>query len=94
MATPTELEAGLSYNRINQALIRHHPQGSGLNPGNVTQALQAVASLQVHLDIKPIILDYDQTNRRLNVVDRGFLIWRQHQSDEALLSAAGLELKS
>lgn len=92
MATATELEAGLSYNRINQALTEYHPQGQGLNPGNVTQALQAVASLQVRLDIKPIILDYDQTNRRLNVVDRGFLIWRQHQSDEALFSAAGLDM--
>ena len=27
----------------------------------------------------PIILDYDQTNRKLNVVDKGFLIWLQHQ---------------
>ncbi len=93
LAKPEELEAGLSYNHITQVLARYHPQGRRLNPGNVTQALQATASLQVHLDIKPIILDYDQTNRRLNVVDRGFLIWRQHQSDDALFSAAGLEVE-
>ena len=50
--------------------------GEELNPGNITQALQSTASLQVKKDIKPIILDYDQTNVRLNVVDKSFfLIW-------------------
>jgi hypothetical protein len=62
-----------------------------LPPGNVTQALQSTASLQVgKMRIKPIILDYDQSRRRLNVVDRGFLIWLGHQDKTELLAAAGL----
>jgi hypothetical protein len=46
-----------------------------------------VASLQVgKTAIKPIILDYDETNRRRNVVDRSFLIWIQHQDRDELLA--------
>ena len=38
----------------------------------------------------PIILDYDQTNLRLNVVDRGFLIWLANQDRNELLDLADL----
>ena len=68
----------------------NHPRGE-INPGNVTQALQSTASLQVSkMKIKPIILDYDQSKRRLTVVDRGFLPWLGHQDRSELLVAAGL----
>ena len=40
--------------------------------------------------VKPIILDYDQSRRRLNVVDRGFWIWLGRQDKAELLAAAGL----
>jgi hypothetical protein len=56
-------------------------------------ALQSVGSLQVKKDIKPIVLDYDQTNLRLNVVDRSFLIWLDNQSTLELLELAGLPIE-
>lgn len=56
-----------------------------MNPGHLTQALQSTASLQVKKDIRPIVLDYDQTNLKLNVVDRGFLIWIANQERRDLL---------
>lgn len=40
--------------------------------------------------ITPIILDYDQTDRKLKVVDRGFLIWLGHQDRSDLLAEAEL----
>jgi hypothetical protein len=49
-----------------------------------------VASLQVKVSITPIILDYDQTDRMLKVVDRGFLIWLGHQDRTELLAEAEL----
>jgi hypothetical protein len=58
--------------------------------GNLTQALQSTASLQVKKDIKPIVLDYDQTNSKLNIVDRGFLIWLENQDRAELLDLAEL----
>jgi hypothetical protein len=89
-ASAEKLEKGFKYNEIRQSLQSEHPSGESLNPGNLTQALQSVASLQVQKNIKPIILDYDETNRRLNVVDRGFIIWMQHQDREELLRSAEL----
>lgn len=84
------LRAGLKLPHIREALAQCHPEGPGLNYGNVTQALQSAASLQVKKEIKPIIVDYDETNLRMNVVDRGFLIWLSHQNRSELLSMAGL----
>ncbi|BBO92799.1 hypothetical protein DSCOOX_59790 [Desulfosarcina ovata subsp. ovata] len=66
------LRAGIRYSDIRSDLKTYHPLGKDLNPGNITQALQSTASLQAKKEIKPIILDYDQTNLRLNVVDTGF----------------------
>ncbi|NTU72792.1 hypothetical protein HGB07_01295 [Candidatus Roizmanbacteria bacterium] len=85
------LRKGIRYNEIRKNLIAHHPSGAGLNPGNITQALQSTASLQVKKEIKPIILDYDQTNLRLNIVDSSFLIWLNKQDRTELLALAGVE---
>lgn len=84
------LEDGLRYREIKLLLQKKHPQGKDLNPGNLSQALNFTASLQVKKEIKPIVLDYDQTNLRLNVVDRGFLIWLNNQDRKDLLELADL----
>ncbi|MCQ2047326.1 Uncharacterised protein [Stutzerimonas stutzeri] len=84
-----ELEQGLLYRRIRQVLSEKHPKGEALNPGNITQALQSASSLQVKRDIKPIIIDYDQTNKKLNIVDKGFLVWLAHQDIQEILNDIG-----
>jgi hypothetical protein len=89
-AEVADLERGLKYGDLRTVLDERHPEAP-INAGNITQALQSAASLQVgRMAIKPIILDYDQTNRRLNVVDRSFLIWLQHQDRGELLALAEL----
>lgn len=89
-ASAEKLEEGLRYREMRDILRVHHPEGAALNLGNLTQALQATASLQVKKDIKPIVLDYDQTNLLLSVVDRGFLIWIENQDRSELLELADL----
>ena len=37
----------------------------------------------------PIIIDYDESNLKLHIVDKGFLIWLEYQDKDALLSMAG-----
>lgn len=86
------LERGLTYRYMRDLLRQHHPEGAALNIGNLTQALQSVASLQVKKDIKPIVLDYDQTNLKLNIVDKGFLIWLANQDRKELLELADLPM--
>ena len=86
------LRRGLRYSDITKKLKESHPQGNQLNPGNITQALQSCAALQVKKDLKPLILDYDQTNLRLRVVDSGFLIWMNKQDRDSLIELAGLNM--
>ena len=89
-ADQKSLERGLKLSDIRKSLVVKHPQKNDLNTGNITQALQAAAALQVKKDIKPLILDYDQTNLRLNVVDRGFIIWLGHQDKNEVLEELDL----
>lgn len=84
------LEKGLSYRTLRTAIERQHPQGRGLNPGNLTQALISVPALQAKKNIKPFVLDYDRSNLRLSVVDKGFLIWLAVQDRNQLLDQLGL----
>lgn len=80
-----ELGPGILRADVASAIKAYHPEGEGLNEGNITQALTSVAALQVRKGVRPIILDYDQTHRVLNVVDRAFLIWLGHQDRATLL---------
>lgn len=86
------LKDGLKFRDIKAVLLSKHPRERDLNPGNITQSLQSSASLQVKKNIMPIIIDYDQTTRTLHVVDKGFLIWLQHQDSQELLDDIGLPL--
>ena len=89
----SELEDGLLYHEMREEIESEHPEGEDLNPGNLTQALQSVGSLQSKLDIKPFVLSYNQSNNRITIVDRGFLIWLDNQDQDRLLQKVGLPIK-
>ncbi|MBS3178358.1 MULTISPECIES: ATP-binding protein [unclassified Pseudoclavibacter] len=92
MADSSQLEKGVSYGEISRAINDAHPEQK-VNAGNITIALAAIARLQVNkLAVKPIVLDYDQTARRLAVVDRSFLVWLQHQDQSDLLEIIGVDV--
>ncbi|WP_220464156.1 MULTISPECIES: hypothetical protein [unclassified Colwellia] len=85
-----QLELGFKQAEIRSLLQEVHPRGAELNSGNVTQSLQSSTSLQIKKDIKPMVLDYDQTNLRLNIVDKSFQIWLSRQDRNDLLDLVGL----
>jgi hypothetical protein len=84
------IEKGFKQSEIRNKLQKVHPKGEDLNSGNVTQSLQSTTSLQIKKDIKPMVLDYDQTNLRLNIVDKSFQIWLSKQDRNELLDLVGL----
>jgi hypothetical protein len=86
----SELEKGLRYRDVRASLQDVHPRKEGLNAGNITQSLKSAASLQSKKQIMPIIIDYDETAKKLNVVDKGFLLWLSHQDRDELLDDVGL----
>ena len=85
-----DLDVGLRRSQVSTLIKAKHPEGARLNEGNITQALQNAASLQVQKGIRPIIFDYDQTSRVLAVVDRSFLIWLAHQNRNDLMNELGI----
>jgi len=92
-AKKDELNKGFSYRMIKEVLQKDHPNGNKLNLGNLTLALKAIASLQIKKNVKPNILDYDQSNLQLNIVDKGFIIWLEFQDKSELLSKIGLPIE-
>ena len=80
-----ELMNGLSYRFIREKIREKHPRKEKLNLGNLTGALNSASSLQIKKNIKPNIIDYDQTNLVLNIVDKGFLVWLLFQNRKELL---------
>lgn len=86
------LEKGLRRSEVSAKIKARHPLGSSLNEGNITQALQSAADLQVQKRIRPIVIDYDATTRVLHVVDRSFLIGLSYQDRSYLKSEVGLPL--
>ena len=89
-ADVAHLEKGFKQAEIRSILQEAHPRGGELNSGNVTQSLQSLASLQIKKDIKPMVLDYDQTNLRLSIVDKSFQIWLSRQNRNEILDLIGL----
>jgi hypothetical protein len=89
-----ELEKGIRLREVTKIIREGHPRGEKLNQGNITQALSSASSLQSAKGIRPIVIDYDGTNRNLHVVDKGFLIWLGQQNREELLSGLELPLAS
>jgi hypothetical protein len=90
MSEVEQHEEGLELREIRRVLGTYHPRGKELNAGNVTQALKSFAALQIQQGMKPIVFDYDQSRRRLNVVDRSFLIWLANQDRREILDAVDL----
>ncbi|MBP2559111.1 hypothetical protein J2857_001862 [Neorhizobium galegae] len=88
--TIEELEVGIRRNVFSKLIKERHSSGEKLNEGNITQALQSSASLQVTKNVRPIIIDYDQTTRVLNVVDKSFLIWLSMQDRNELIKELGI----
>ena len=93
-ADTEKLEEGFRRGEINDIVIQHHPRGEDLNPGNLTQALTSIASLQVRKGITPIIIDYDSSNKRVTIVDKGFIIWLHNQNRNEVLESAGLPTRT
>lgn len=85
-----ELEKGIRLRKVATIIKNKHPKGQSLNNGNITQILNSAASLQNKKNIRPLVIDYDATNTRMNIVDKGFLIWLASQDIGVVLQELGL----
>jgi hypothetical protein len=84
-----ELKVGLPYGRIVDMILATHPRGKQLNNTNIRNALRKVNELQWKRDIKPFVVDYDETATMLHIVDKSYYIWRKRQDVSELLQHIG-----
>lgn len=80
-----ELKSGKDMRDILAEIEENHSDVDDVNQGHLTQSLERVVSLQNKKNIEPIILDYNSDARRLDIVDKRFLIWLDNKSDEELM---------
>ncbi|QKV80236.1 hypothetical protein [Amycolatopsis sp. Hca4] len=84
------LEGGLQVEEIVN-FIDSFGLGAGPRQRDLLAELPNIAEFQMHhLEISPIVLDYDFGARRLNVVDRSFLIWLNGQDRVEILREADM----
>jgi hypothetical protein len=84
---PAKLEKGIHYNDLRDCIYEAHPEGFW--DMSLKNALSRISDLQTIKKIKPPVLDYDASSRKLTVVDRGFLIWLAHQDATELKGVLG-----
>lgn len=86
VASPEDRRAGLKTMDILRDVQAHHPRGTGIFQNSVESALTNVAKVQVHAEITPVIFDYDETHKRLTVVDNGLLVYLVNTPTEEALA--------
>ena len=87
------LELGLHRDELFEFVSTHY-EGGQLELKDFEEALSGLTTYQLErVEIMPTILDYDRSQQRINIVDRGFLIWLEHQSLDTLLGEAALPSK-
>lgn len=86
------LKKGLKLSVIFRRLNEVHPERQGqLLQNNVLQALQNTAKVQHKYHVKPVILDFDQTENQLRVTDSGFILYIVSQDEVEMLDRIGID---
>lgn len=91
MADGNELEKGLPLTKIIKSISNTHPNKQDLPTKDLLRILNSCSDIQTKSDIKPNVIDYDENEEKLNIVDKGFIIWMAHQDKEVLLKIIGLK---
>ena len=75
-ASDDELVDGLDSAVLLQRIAAHGAEA--IRPSDLTQALDRIDRLQVKIDVRPPVLTYSKSSRKLTLADRAFLFFRRH----------------
>ena len=78
-ASDEELMAGIDSNVLLQRILAQ-ASGGGIRQSDLTQALERIDRLQAKISVKPLVLTYTKSSRKLSLADRAFLFFRRHGS--------------
>lgn len=73
-------EADLLGGIDSAALLTHMNSigATGIRPSDLTQALDRIDALQAKINVRPPVLTYNKSSRKLSLADRAFLFYRRH----------------
>jgi hypothetical protein len=92
VSEPHILESGLHRDELYQFITANAE--SEVSIYTIDSILKELTTFQLSvIQTTPIIFDYDRSGLRLNVTDRGFIIWLNYQDKEVLLNDAGMSSK-
>lgn len=87
-----ELKKGLKLAAIYRRMNQVHPKRKGqLLQNNVLQALENISKVQQKYHVKPVILDFDQTENQLRITDSGFILYIASEDRTTLLERIGID---
>lgn len=78
-ASDQELMVGIDSNVLLQRILVQ-AGGEGIRQSDLTQALERIDRLQAKIAVKPLVLTYSKSSRKLSLADRAFLFFRRHGS--------------
>lgn len=81
---------GIKISAIKEIVLAKHPLKEKLKLSILQKTLQKLTDFQVQKQIVPNIIDYSEINQTLQIVDRGFIIWLEHQNKKELILEIGL----
>ena len=79
------LRIGLHLEEIKTYVQASHPTGSSVTKGAISAALRGLVRMQITLNVRPTVLDFDSSANILRVVDRGLLLWLDYQPEADVL---------
>ncbi|HEJ7969901.1 TPA: hypothetical protein SMI17_003514 [Serratia marcescens] len=84
------IENSLYEKTIRETIKEAHPQKFKVTSPRLYLALGKSIELQLKIDIKPIIFEYDENRRKIKIVDKYFILWREYQDLEELYELASI----
>ncbi|MDY3693316.1 MAG: hypothetical protein SO066_01305 [Proteus mirabilis] len=79
----------LYINILRDEIKKEHPKSSEITRSKLHQFLKKSIELQSRVGIQPIIFEYDENKKRIKIVDKYFILWRENNNKEDLLEQMG-----
>ncbi|MEM7042732.1 MAG: hypothetical protein AAF543_07970 [Pseudomonadota bacterium] len=80
-STPQDMISGISVRKIKTRMSRSHTHLDNVRDNHIRAFLNRLEGLQKECGI-PVIFDYDRSNDRVRITDKGFILWRKAQKKD------------
>ena len=83
-APPQDLLSGLSTRKLRTSLMKFKPELINIKDNQIRALLSQLGGLQKTSGL-PVIFDYDRSDDRTKITDKGFILWRKTQKKDDIM---------